>query len=189
MSNNDLLDVIASEPTEVVDLTVVRNRAVQLRDHYLLKTEVEERLKQINSMITKIERDELPELFSKAKISSLTVEADGNHPAFIAERTTVYNAKIPENKRQEAFQWFEQQGHGDLIKSVINIIFGMQEYEQRLRVMKLLSDAGVEYYTNESVHHMTLKAFVRTELQAGHIIPMDLLGAYIFDEIKIKQEI
>jgi hypothetical protein len=33
---------------------------------------------------------------------------------------------------------------------------------------------------------MTLKAFVKRELKAGRIIPMDLLGAYIFDEVKIK---
>jgi hypothetical protein len=62
----------------------------------------------------------------------------------------------------------------------------MQEHEERLRVMKLLSENGVEYYTNESVHHMTLKAFVKKELTRGHVIPQDLLGVYVFDEVKIK---
>jgi hypothetical protein len=33
---------------------------------------------------------------------------------------------------------------------------------------------------------MTLKAFVKKEITQGHIVPMNLLGAYVFDEVKIK---
>jgi hypothetical protein len=62
----------------------------------------------------------------------------------------------------------------------------MQEHEERLRVMKILDDAKVQYYTNESIHHQTLKAFVKREIQAGRIVPMDLLGVFVFDEVKIK---
>jgi hypothetical protein len=189
MSNDDLLAAIEADSKSnqpVVDLNVLRNGAKALRDLHLLKADLEDQVKQVENRITKIERDELPELFRKAKLSSLTVEADGNHPAFVAERNTVYSASIPQDKRLDAFQWFESQGHGDLIKSVITIQFGMQEHEKRLATMKLLDNHGVEYYTNESIHHMTLKAFVRHEVKAGHIIPHDLLGVYIYDEIQIK---
>jgi hypothetical protein len=169
-----------------VDLNVIRNRARELRDAYLKKVDLEQQLKLLDNNIKKIERDELPEMFTHAGISSITVEATGNHPAFIAERKTVYGAAIPDDKRMEAFQWFEQSGNGDLVKSVINIYFGMQEHNARLRVMKILSDAGVQYYNNETLHHMTLKAFVKREMEAGHIIPTDLLGVFVFDEVKIK---
>lgn len=169
-----------------VDLNTIRDRARELRDAYLKKLDLEHQLKLVNDSINKIERDDLTEMFTQAGISSITVEAAGNHPAFIAKRETVYNAKIPEDKRQEAFEWLEQNDHGDLVKSVININFGMQEHKRRLEVMKILSDAGIEYYTNESIHHMTLKAFVKTQIQVGNLIPMDLLGVYVFDEVKIK---
>jgi MoaA/NifB/PqqE/SkfB family radical SAM enzyme len=185
-NENELLDAIAAEPEEKVDLTTIRRKAVELRNAYLEKADLEAQVKEISSKITGIERKDLPDMFSKAKVSSVTVEADGNHPAFVAERNTVYGAKIPEEKRMEAFQWFEHTGHGDLVKSVIEIVFGMQEHEERLRVMKLLSDNGVSYWNNESVHHQTLKAFVKRELQAGRVIPQDLLGVFIFDEVKIK---
>jgi hypothetical protein len=184
---SELLNHIENEQDEQVDLTVVRKKAVELRDTYQLKQDLENRLKLINKQITKIERDELPDLFNRAKISDITVQPMGNQRGFFAELTTVYSAKIPDDKRQEAFEWFEQNDHGDLVKSVITINFGMQEHDERLRVMKILSDNGIEYYTNESVHHMTLKAFVKTQIQIGHIIPMDLLGVYIFDEVKIKE--
>ena len=185
--NQELFDAVAAEPEEVVDLTTIRRKAVELRDTYLEKTELEEKVKKLDSKITDIERKDLPDMFAKAKISSVTVEADGNHPAFIAERDTVYTAKIPDDKRQQAFQWFESQGHGDLIKSVIAIIFGMQEHERRLEVMEILNKHNIKYhFESETIHHMTLKGFVKKQLKAGNIIPMDLLGAYIFDEVKIK---
>lgn len=184
--NNELLSAIAAEPAPSTDISTLRRKAVELRDHYLEKADLEQQLKDKGEQIRKIERDELPDMFTQAGISSLTVEPDGNHPGFIAERTTVYTAKIPDDKRQDALQWFEQQGHGDLVKSVVTITFGMQEHEERLRAMKLLSDNNIQFTAAESVHHMTLKAFVKKELVNGRVIPMDLLGAAIFDEVKIK---
>jgi hypothetical protein len=185
MTDQEALDLLEGYE-KPVDLNTIRKRASELRDAYLKKTDLENQVKLVENNIKKIEREELPEMFTQARISSVTVEATGNHPAFVAERGTVYNAKIPEDKRQAAFEWLEQNDHGDLVKSVINIFFGMQEHEERLRVMKILSDAKVQYYTNESVHHMTLKAFVKSEILKGHQIPMDLLGVFVFDEIKIK---
>src|SRR4249919_375053 len=175
MSNQELLDIIADEPDQPVDVSAIRKKAIELRDIYLVKADLESQLKGLSNRIMEVERNELPSMFTQAGVSSITVEADGNHPAFVAERTTVYTAKIPDEKRMDALQWFEQQGHGDLVKSQINITFGMQEHEARLRAMKILADNHIEYYTNESVHHSTLKAFVKRELQAGRIIPMDLL--------------
>jgi hypothetical protein len=188
MSEQEVLNAMAEEsaPSKTTDLDTIRQKAVELRDFYLEKTYLENQLKALSDKIVHTERHELIDMFNEAQITSVTVEAKGNYPAFIAERETVYGAKIPDERRMEALEWFDQQGHGDLVKSVITIQFGMQEHERRLAVMKLLDAAGVEYYTNESVHHMTLKAFVKRELTKNRVIPMDLLGAYVFDEVKIK---
>ncbi len=184
--NTELMDAIAAEEPEIIDLTVVKNKAKELRDLYLHKNDLEQQIQELSNRIKKIERDDLTDLFSQVGITGVDVEADGNHPPFRAERKTVYTAKIPDEKRLEALAWFEKQGHGDLVKAVIDITFGMQEHEKRLAAMKLLADNHIEYYTNESVHSSTLKAFVKREIQKGHIIPYDLLGIFIFDEVKIK---
>ena len=184
----DIFDAVAAEPlpAKITDLNIIRKKAVELRDLQLQKANLEQQVMELGAKITHVERHDLIDMFDSAGLSSITVDADGNYPAFVAQRATVYGAKIPEERRMEALNWFEASGHGDLVKSVITIQFGMQEHEERLRVMKLLSDSHVEYYTNESVHHMTLKAFIKGELIKGHVIPMDLLGAYMFDEVKIK---
>ena len=188
MNGQEILDAVetTSLPEKPTDLAIIRNKAVELRDLQLQKADLENQDNEIRAKIQHVERHELIDLFDSAGISSVAVDADGNHPPFVAERTTVYEGKIPEERRIEALDWFTQTGHGDLVKSVITIQFGMHEWEEKMRVMGILSDYKIEYYTNESVHHMTLKAFVRTEIQKGHIIPMDLLGAYVFDEVKIK---
>jgi len=187
MSNEeDLFNAVAADtPQPTMDIKLVRRKAVELREQYLKLADLIQRANQVKSRITKIERDELLQMVNDAKVSGVDVDPVGNHPAFRVERSTVYTAKIPDDKREEAFEWFESQGHGDLIKSIINIVFGMQEHEERLRVMKILKAAGIQYYTNESIHHQTLRAFVKREIKANHILPRELLGVYVFDEVKI----
>lgn len=189
MSEQEILDEVATDPVpaKVTDLNIIRKKAVELRDLQLRKTDLENQIVELNGKISHVERRELIDMFNDANLSSITVEPDGNHPGFIAQRSTVYGAKIPDERRLEALNWFEAAGHGDLVKSVITIQFGMQEHEERLKVMKLLTENHIQYYTNESVHHMTLKAFIKGELQRNHVVPMDLLGVYVFDEVKIKQ--
>jgi hypothetical protein len=188
MSEQEILDAVAAEPLpeKQTDLTVVRKKAVELRDLYLRKADLEQQLKDNAGKIENVERHELIDLFDNAGITAVDVAGDGNYPAFVARRSTVYGAKIPDERMKEALNWFESAGHGDLVKSLVVIMFGMHEHEERLKVMKLLSDHNVQYGTKDSIHHMTLKAFVKGELTNGRIIPMDLLGAYVFDEIKIK---
>lgn len=184
--DQDLMDAITADTPDVADITIVKQKAKELRDLHFRKRDLEVQLQEINKQITSVERDDLPTLFSQVGVSRIDVEQEGNYPPFTAERKTVYTAKISEDRRLEALQWFETQGHGDLVKSVIDITFGMHEHERRLAVMALLSDNEIEYYTSESVHSSTLKAFVKREIQAGHVVPYDLLGIFIFDEVKIK---
>jgi hypothetical protein len=184
--DQELLDAIAAEKPEAVDLSTVKQKAKELRDLYLRKVDLELKLQEISNKIQTVERDDLPSLFGEVGISRIDVEAEGNYPPFVAERKTVYTAKIPEDKRMEALRWFEEQGHGDLVKSIIDITFGMHEHERRLAVMTLLRDHKIEYYTNESVHSSTLRAFVKREIQASRVVPYDLLGIFIWDEVKIK---
>ena len=78
--NDKLLDAIAAEPKEEVNVSAIRRKAVELRDAYLVKADLGAKVKEISSKITGIERKDLPDMFAKAKVSSVTVEADGNHP-------------------------------------------------------------------------------------------------------------
>jgi hypothetical protein len=69
---------------------------------------------------------------------------------------------------------------------MVTVTFGMQEHDKRLSLLNLLASNGYECRSDETIHPQTLKAFVTRELKKGHILPLDLLGAYFFDMVRIK---
>lgn len=188
--HSKLFDAIEETPPVSLpaDLTTVRKAAVKLRDAYLEKEEIEQKLAGIQAKINDIQNHELIDLFNEVGIASITVDPEGNHPGFIAERQLDYYAKIPEDKVEEAHEWFKNKGYGDLVKSVITVIFGMYEHDQRERCMELLQANKFSFSAAEKIHHTTLKAFVKREIQSGHVIPMDLLGASSWSFVRIKKD-
>ena len=186
----DEIDALLNEAEEQkqtgVRIAAVREAVAHLRELDQQRADLEERLTQIKNRITEITEVELVNLFGEANISSLTLDADGNYPAVKAERVNYYSAKIPEDREAEAFDWFERSGHGDLVKSVISVPFGMKELEESKRLAEKLEAEGYDYNSKLGVHHTTLKAFVKSELEAGRTLPMDLLGAYQGEMVKLK---
>jgi hypothetical protein len=187
-NEQDILDAVEQDPVpeKQSDLTIIQAKAVELRDLYQQKADLEARVKETSEKIQHVERHELIDLFDAAGISFIGVDPVGNYPAFVAQRITTYGSKKPTELDSQVYDWFETNGHGDLIKATITIQFGMQEHEERLNAMKLLAEHDIQFSSNIAIHNSTLKAFIKRELQAGHVIPMDLLGAYVFDEVKIK---
>ena len=166
----------------------VRNAVRRLRDLEFEKAELEERLSAIKNDILVLEQRDLVSLFSEVHVTSVSLEAEGNLPAVVADRVPFYSAKIPPEKEAEAFNWFNQQGHGDLIKTEIKVSFGMGDRTEAEQVETMLEDAGVEYSSKLGVHPSTLKAFVKAEIESGHALPMELLGAYAGEVVKIKEK-
>ena len=182
----EALSAVAEALSSTDKLERVRNAVRQLRDLEAQKTELEDELIEIKRKITDLTERELVKLFSEAHISSLSLDAEGNLPAIVAEKGTYYSAKIPEEKELEAFNWLHANGHGDLVKSEIKLTFGMGERDQAEEVEVTLAQKGVDYTSKLQVHPSTLKSFVKHEIEAGHAIPMELLGAYAGETVKIK---
>ena len=186
----EFIDAILQEAEEQkqtgVRVQEVKAAVAQLRELEQTRVGRGERLTAVKNRISELTEVELVKLFMEANVTSMTIEADGNYPAVKAERVNFYSAKIPEDREAEAFDWFEREGHGDLVKSVITVPFGMRELEQAKKLAEKLTAAGYDYNSKLGVHHTTLKAFVKSELEAGRTLPMDLLGAYQGEIVKLK---
>ena len=167
-------------------LDLVRNAARRLRDLEHRKSELEEELDKTKREILELTERDLVKLFSAANMSSLTLEAEGHHPAVTFEKTTFYSAKIPAEKEAEAFAWLHDNGHGDIVKTQVTVALGMGERETAEQVEAAISNLGVDYNSKLSVHPSTLKAFAKAEIEANHALPMDLLGVYMGEIIKLK---
>lgn len=68
-------------------------------------------------------------------------------------------ASLSKARREEGFAWLREHGHGALIKPKT---------------------------VEEHIHHQTLTAFIKEQLDMGTAIPTQLFGVYEFDETIIK---
>lgn len=95
----------------------------------------------------------IPELMESVGVDKLTTTSGLN----VEIQQQVF-ARIPEAKKQEAYDWLIDHNEGGMIK---------EEVIQR-------------------VHPMTLKSWVRGKLEEGALIPEDLFGVYIKKVAKIR---
>lgn len=189
--NDDFMDTITEEANSFAAsgdrLDRVKTTAKQVRQLELEKEILEEKLSTVKRQLQNLLERDLVKVMSEANMTSFALEKDGNLPALVFEKTTFYNAKIPEEKEIEAFAWLHDQGYGELVKTQITVSLGMGDREMAQQVEQSISEVGADYSSKLSVHPSTLKSFVKAEVEAGRAIPLDLFGAYIGETVKIKK--
>lgn len=144
-------------------------------------TRCEENIKNLRSEERLLSENEIPNLMQQAGISSLKL-IDGSSVSFKPE----YYAKIPVSKTDEAFDWLSSNGYGDLIKNQVSLTFGKSEDNVANSVVEDLKNKGHNVSQKKKVEPMTLKAFVREQIQNGQNLPMDLFGVYVSNKTTIK---
>lgn len=141
----------------------------------------EDFLKELKAEHRRISESELPTLMAEYSLTGLTL-ADGSKLAI----QSYVSASIPKDRVHEAHQWLTEQGHGDLIKHTVSVSLG-REPEEAERAVSALREQGFDPVDNEAVHHSTLKAFVKEQVEAGRPIPLELFGAYLGQKTTIKK--
>lgn len=141
----------------------------------------EENIKNLRNEERLLSENEIPNLMQQAGISSLKL-IDGSSVSFKPE----YYAKIPVSKTDEAFDWLSSNGYGDLIKNQVSLTFGKSEDNVANSLVEDLKSKGHNVSQKKKVEPMTLKAFVREQIQNGQKLPMDLFGVYVSNKTTIK---
>lgn len=92
----------------------------------------------------------------------------------------VLHGTLPKDdgKRKAAFNWLADNGASDLVKTEVKASFGRGEHNLAGEITAKLSELGITYEANESVHPQTLAAFARERLRGGKEIPLETLGLY-----------
>ena len=181
-------DLIHADDTELaspVTLAHLRKKAAELRDAKKRVKDLEETLEQAQKYVTGLETKELPDLLAEAKMKNLTVEAEGNEPAFTITRSPFYRAVMPEESGP-GFTWLEDNGHGDIIKRVFTIKLPMDREDMADKLKKFLEKHVYVWEVKETVPWSTLTAFVKEQVEKGESVPLDILGAFVGEIVKIK---
>jgi hypothetical protein len=100
----------------------------------------------------------------------------------------IVHASIPEDRREEAFGWLRENGHEDIIKNDVVLSFGKGQDNVVKSLIAGLRDDGFNPDHKVHVHPMTLKAFVREQLEKGSALNLDLFGAYVLNTAEIRRK-
>ena len=161
---------------------------------------ISDKCNQLNSLKKEIEKDEenlslkkhkardmeeriIPEMMQEAGVSLLKL-SDGS----TVEVKPFYAAKIPESRVEEAFGWLRGKGFEDIIKNTVTASFNRGQDNQVSELIKVCEDHGFNYNKKEKVEPMTLKAFVKEQVEGGKELPFDLFGVYIANKTKITNK-
>lgn len=112
------------------------------------------------------------------------VDVDGNT---VSLSQFVY-ASIPEARKQEAFNFLRSIGEDDIIKNEVKVSFGRGQDNQAGAFFDDCMKQGLDPDQRQSVHPSTLKAWIKDKLGSGTELDLDMFGAYVGTEAKIKRK-
>lgn len=163
---------------EIGSVAALAKRAKELEKEIEdLEAVLKERSEQFRNLTEKT----IPEALSTIGVKSFRM-ADGSS----IEIKEFYGASITEARRAEAYEWLRKNGFDDIIKNTVSVRFGRGEDELCARLIQTLRERGYPLEQSEKVEPMTLKAWVKEQIQRGTAFPLDLFGAYVGQKAVIK---
>lgn len=154
---------------------VVAAKSQQLYESEVVK--LEEQLKQKQEQLRKQSQEIVPSMMAELEINNFEL-ADG-YRISIQDKV---QAKIPEKFFGEVVEWLRANEFDGILKSKVVVDFGKGEDLLMQEICEQLYLLGVIPQIKQDIHHMTLKAFVREQIEAGSDIPLEKFGAYVIKE-------
>ena len=158
----------------------ITDKCHQLQELQQQYKDIEEQLSKTKNKVRDLEERIIPEMMQEAGVSKIKLK-DGTE----VEVKPFYAAMIPESRVEEAFGWLRGNGFEDLIKNTVTANFNRGQDNQVSELIKVCEEHGFAYSKKEKVEPMTLKAFVREQVEGGKKLPFDLFGVYIANKTKI----
>jgi hypothetical protein len=185
MSTSNLNDLFQkdAEALQIKDDDIQGVAALASRAKSLSKEidDLEKTLSEKKENYRKLAEESLPEALATLGMSSFRM-ADGSS----IEIKPFYGASIKAERQAEAFAWLREHGFDDLIKNTVSVRFGKGEDELCNRLLTNLKGTGFMPEQAQKVEPMTLKAWVKEQVERGKDFPLELFGAYIGKKAIIK---
>ena len=114
-------------------------------------------------------------------VESLTV--DGNKVSV----DKYVSARIPDDRKAEAFGFLRSIGEGDIIKNDVVVTFGMGQDNVAGAVIDDLRNQGLEPNQKTHIHPMTLRSWVKNCVESNQELDYDVFGVYVGNRAVIKK--
>lgn len=143
--------------------------------------DLEKTLSERKDNYRKLTEESLPEALASMGMSSFRMD-DGSS----IEIKPFYGASIKAERQAEAFAWLREHGYDDIIKNTVSVRFGKGEDELCARLLQNLKGTGFIPEQAQKVEPMTLRAWVKEQVEKGREFPTELFGAFIGKKAIIK---
>lgn len=144
--------------------------------------DLEDELKRTQKQLVDIAENKLPEALAEHGLTRLSMD-DGSE----INVQNFYGASIKDEKKKEAFDWLRDNGHEDLIKNQVSVSLGRKEDDLASDLVETLRGRGFDPVQKTWVEPMTLKAFVKEQVEKGAPIPSETFGIFIGKKAKITR--
>jgi len=161
----------------IIDIAKSCNKLLETQNEI---SAFEEKLKWLKNTETTLSEQTIPDLMHKAGTTLVKLN-DGTK----VEVKPFYSARIPISRTEEAYTWLRSNGHGDLIKNNVMLSFGRNQDNAAKSLVEDLRSKGHTVKQTEKVEPMTLKAFVKEQIQNGKNVPSDVFGVYVASKTKL----
>jgi hypothetical protein len=176
---SDLFGFEAPSAEQLSSISIWASKALALQAEIEI---AEIHLKALQKDLAEIEEVELPKALLAANMLDFTLVGGGK----ISVKDVLQGglAKDPE-KREFTMNWVVEAGGEEIIKDHFEIDFTRGGYEQAVALRKLLAANKIHFDEFESIHGMTLQAFLREKLREGTMPPFDKIGIRYFKKAVI----
>lgn len=149
-------EVVPVTDDEIKSISELADRQIVLED-WIERSE--EKMKEARENLKKLTGELLPEAMREAGVREFKL-SNGCEVLMNMD----IKASITAANKEKAFAWLREQNQGDLIRNEFKISFGAGEDEFSDGLVGYLHEVKQDFNQKEFVHHSTLPAFVRREL-------------------------
>ena len=171
-------DALKLQDDDIEGIAGLAKRAKELEKEV---EDLEAVTKERKDQLRKLTEQSIPEALAQVGMQGFIME-DGSR----IELKAFYSASISAARKAEAFQWLRDHGMDDIIKNTVSVRFGRGEDELCSRLLEILGTQGYPAEQAEKIEPMTLKAWVKEQVERGNEFPTELFGAYIGQKAIIK---
>jgi hypothetical protein len=176
-SEADALSNVGTQETKNLSDLVRKLRAV---DSDIDKAE--QALKGFKKERQKLTTELIPGVMDEMGVERLDVDG------VTVTRKLIVSASIPDENREQAFDWLRENGLDDIIKNDVVVSFGRGEDNAAKNAVGILREQGFDPDIKTHIHAMTLKAFIKERVEDGKPINLDLFGAYVVNAAEIRRK-
>ncbi len=143
-------------------------------------SELEAQQKKLILRRRELEERDIPNALNEAGVSEFTT-LEG-----LKVSTKFIVGSIPIDRKEEAFEWLDNHGHGSIIKRGVQVAFDKGSEAAAESAAEAMRGMGLEPKITLNVHAQTFMSFAREQIQKGTVLPLDKWGVFYGTKAVIK---